>query len=194
MNYKMMVPPIEVGNFVDLSKKQAEIHFNWYLNEIPFRLSQLEKYANESKSKIVFNQEPYSLIAIWKWFENLITVEKKSKREIEKELSQYPIWLHDSIVENNEKFSSETLILGMDISIYFAQTFIKNNPSIHWGYFTKPKKRASVNKPVLLGFCGEQDLDPREIVLNCMRKSLREKDENMLLNFYNVWKNEITPK
>lgn len=190
--YKMMIPPIEVGNFDELSKKQAEEHFKWYVDEIPFRLNQLEEYANAvMNANLVFDKKPSSLVTIWEWFESIMVTEKKTEKEINKEFEMYPQWLHNRILENDIKFTIDTLVVGMDIAIYFGETFIRNNPTIKWGYFTKPRKRASVNRPVLLGFVGQQDLDPREIILNCMRKSLRGKNPNLLLNLYNIWIDEI---
>lgn len=42
MEYKMMIPPFEVGNFRELNKKQSDEHFKWYISQIPFRMEQLQ--------------------------------------------------------------------------------------------------------------------------------------------------------
>jgi hypothetical protein len=192
MNYKMMIPPNDIGDFREISNKQAEEHFNWYVSQIPFRLIQLKEYFNViMNANILFDNSPFSLIQIWEIFETIIETEKKTEEELKSELERYPSWLHDRLTENDFKFTVNTLAIAMDIAIYFGETIIKNNPAVHWGYFTKPKKRASVNKPVLVGFIGEQDIDPREIVLNCMRKSLRNRNSSLLLNMFNIWCNEI---
>lgn len=85
----------------------------------------------------------------------------------------------------------ETMIYGLDIAIYFAEVIVRNNPSIHWGYYVKPKNRSSVNQPVLLGFKFDKEMNPREIVVNCIRKSDKELDPNRLYDLYHVWKNFI---
>lgn len=188
----MMVPPFEIDDFAKLSTKEAKEHFNWYISQIPFRLQQLEKYLNEElKENIKFDFSPSSLLDIWKCFESYVKTDKKTNKEIKEELEKYPQWLHESILETDYKFTVESLVVGMDIAIYFAETIIRNNPVIKWGYFTKPKSRMSVNKPVLLGFQASQDLDPREIVLNCMRKSYENKQFDRLFNIYNIWVEEI---
>lgn len=86
----------------------------------------------------------------------------------------------------------ETLKYGMDIAIYFAEIIIKNSDGrIQWGYFTRPPKRMSVNQPTLLGFKAGMDLNPRLIVINCTRRSSKERNNNRLLDMYNTWMNYI---
>lgn len=192
MEYKMMVPPIEVGDFRELSKKQTDEHFKWYIAQIPYRLEQLQTYINnEKKVNVKLDFSKNSLVRLWQWFENYMKTEKKSNEELAIELRKYPEWIHERINDQEYKFTLETMIIGMDLALYFAETIIKNNPSIEWGYFTKPKNRMSVNKPVLIGFKGGQDLDPREIILNCMRKSERDKNPERLMNTYDIWIDEI---
>lgn len=80
-----------------------------------------------------------------------------------------------------------------DISFYFAETFLAQNPAVSWGYFTKPKNEVSVNMPVLMGFRANMKLDPRRIVHVCAQKSARARDKNRLLDIYHVWLNYIEP-
>jgi hypothetical protein len=192
MDYKMMVPPNEIINFSELRKKQVDEHFNWYVSQIPFRIRQLENYVNsELGENLEFDFSKKSLIYIWQWFEKYIKTEKKTENEMNEELIKYPQWLHSTILEEDYKFTLDSIILDMDLAIYFAETIINNNPTIKWGYITKPKNRMSVNKPVLLGFKGGQDLDPRNIILNCMYSTIENKDSQMLFNLYNIWIDKI---
>lgn len=101
------------------------------------------------------------------------------------ELKQFTEWMHDSISKN--KFSVRTLAIITDISFYFAETFIKHNPMVRWGYFIKPKNEVSVNMPVLLGFRSNIKLDPRRIVSVCASESFRQHDKNRLRNLYQTW-------
>lgn len=188
MEYELMIPPKEVGDFWKFSKEDAKEHFEWYISQIPFRLKQLEEFLNnECDTNLTLNYEPSSLIPLWEWFENNIKVEKLTEEEIQEELKKYPEWLHEEIRKNDTKFTTLSLAIGMDIAIYFAETFIRNNPSVKWWYFIKPKSHISVNRPVLLGFINKVDLDPRRIVFTCMQKSMEEKNSNRLFNAYNTW-------
>lgn len=184
--YKLMIAPFEHDGFRNLSKKQAEEYFYWYVGQSMIRIDQLYKYI-QSTGGTTFSCEytPYSLVDLWSWFETQIYMVEKSEEEYQAELKQFPEWVHDSIAKN--KFSVRTLALITDISFYFAETFIKCNPMIKWGYFTKPKNEVSVNMPVLLGFKATMKLDPRRIVYVCAQKSSDQHDKNRLLNVYQTW-------
>ena len=109
----------------------------------------------------------------------------RSDSEYHNIISKYPQWMIDHINDND--LSWETLMICMDVAIYFAEVIVKHNSSIKWGYFTKPKKRASVNQPVLLGFKYDKDLNPRLIVENCTRHSGEEKKSTRLYDMYFIW-------
>ena len=113
------------------------------------------------------------------------SLSKKQAEEYQAELKQFPEWMHDSI--SKKRFSVRTLAIITDISFYFAETFIKHNPMVRWGYFTKPKNEVSVNMPVLLGFKSNMKLDPRRIVSVCASESFEQHDKNRLRNAYRTW-------
>lgn len=65
---------------------------------------------------------------------------------------------------------------------------IRNNTGkVYWGYFTKPKNRMSVKRPVLLGFKADKALDPRLIVVNCTGRSSEEFQKTRLYELYKTW-------
>ncbi|MCL2858774.1 MAG: hypothetical protein FWF42_03690 [Streptococcaceae bacterium] len=204
IDYRLMVPPIEFNDYKDLNKKEAEIYFQWYISEIDKRISQLEKIVHVDDNSIQFDFSPESLIPLWGWYEGKIMLEKKTKEEMEQEIlfhSEYvkkfnerktPKEIRLIVLESfgieDTKISIQTLALCMDIAIYFAETVRKNNcEKIHWGYVTKPKNHASINEPVLLGFNGGVDLDPRHIIHVCTLRSIDEKNNNELYDTYNIW-------
>ena len=49
----------------------------------------------------------------------------------------------------------------------------------------------SVNEPTLLGFKSDMDLNPRLIVLNCTRRSGKERLNTRLFDMYNTWMSYI---
>ncbi len=168
MVYEIMVPPFEVKDFESMNKKEAKRHFDWYVAQIPERVNLLKQYLSiVAEKEIVLDYSVNSLRTVWGLFEPEIKIVPKSKEEIELELKNAPDWLRDEIEKNSTKLARETLIVAMDIAIYFAEVFVKNNPGIYWGYYTKPKSRSSVNRPVLLGFKNGVDMDSRVIILNC---------------------------
>lgn len=189
-DYKLMIAPFEHDGFRNLSKKQAEEYFQWYISQSAARIDQLCDYIHKTGS-LAFSRDytPISFIDLWTWFETQICMVAKSDEEYQAELKKFPEWMHSSI--SKERLSVKTLALITDISFYFAETFIKCNPLIKWGYFTKPKNEVSVNMPVLLGFKSNLKLDPRQIVWVCALKSSQQHNKNRLLDIYQTWVNYI---
>ncbi len=188
MEYYISQSPIRVLSFKELKKEEAQIYYDWYVNECETRIMLLNKRINED-TKCVLDYSVESLKKIWEWFENIIVFEELSEEDYMIKLEEYPEWMHPYI--SKKRISMETLIYGLDIAIYFAEVIIRNNSGIHWGYYTKPKNRASVNQPVLLGFKSDMEMNPREIVVNCIRSLGNEKDNNALFDLYSIWKEFI---
>ncbi|MCR6545559.1 hypothetical protein NVS47_08550 [Dehalobacterium formicoaceticum] len=190
MIYKMMEPPFEMNDFELMNKKEAKQHFDWYVAQIPERIVMLQEYLSIiAEKEIHLDYGVDSLRTVWELFETEIKLVPKSKEEIEKELKETPDWILDEIELTN--LSQETLIVAMDIAIYFAEVFVKNNEGIYWSFYTKPKSRSSVNRPILLGFKNGADMDPRVILLNCCDDSLHNNDPELLVKLYHIWCEKI---
>lgn len=190
MEYEYMIPPVKNYDFFEFTKEEAEIYFNWYMEEKGHRIEMLEKYVHNAGVDIDFDYSPESLIPLWRWYETIIVSEKKTEEEIEKEKKKLPEWVHDQI--SYEKISMNTLKFGMDIAIYFAEVIIRNSDGkVHWGYVTKPKNYINVNRPVVSGFKAGKDLNPSRTVHVLTLKSEEEKNEKRLYNSYYVWQQYI---
>ena len=183
MEYEYMLPPIKNYKFAKFTKEEAEIYFNWYMEEKGHRIEMLEEYVHNAGVDIDFDYSPESLIPLWRWYETIIVSEKKTEEEIENEKKKLPEWLHSQI--SDEKISMNTLKFGMDIAIYFAEVMIRNSEGkLHWGYVTKPRNYAHVNKPLVLGFKADLDLNPSRLVYILTLRSKRERNEKRLYDKY----------
>ena len=188
LKYEFMEYPDLLKDFDKMKKKEAEKYFNWYINEINNRILYLKTYMQKDiEGESIFDYTPESLIPLWEWFQTKIEFEEMTENEIQQELEDSPNRLKFLVLEDKRKISLNTLSIATDVANYFAEVFRKNNPSIYWGFFTKPKNRISVNEPVLLGFIGNDDLNPRLIISNCIWKSEEQKNPNMLYDIYHVW-------
>lgn len=122
---------------------------------------------------------------MYRWYENKIMLEEKEPEELEKERKETPADLHEFI--KTERLPYETIGICVDIAAYFAETLIKNNPEkLKWGYFTKPKNKMDVNRPVVLGFSNKH-LNPIRIVYNCTWHSVKSLNGKRLYEMYNIW-------
>ena len=186
MQYNGMTPPFELISFEDMKKKQAEQYFVWYIDTIEQRIQNLEKYINLTGTRMVLDKTPNSLIELWDWFSNHIEVCTKDEQELMLELTMRPDWINAHIMSDRRKLSLNTIMIAVDISAYFGEVFIKNNPNIYWGYLSKPKKLHGVNRPRLLGFAGDMSVYPYGRVEMCIWKTIETVDNMHLFNMYQV--------
>lgn len=186
MEYEMMIPPFSHCEFSEMTKKEAQLYFEWFVSQVGHRISILNNYIVNDGGNLVLDYSIESLIPLWRWYEGKIQTVLKDDEDYRKEIERHPVWMKQYISQTT--ISNETLKIGLDVSMYFAEVIIRNSAGkIKWGYFCKPKKRISVNEPTLLGFEGGEDLNPRLIILNCTRKSSKEANERRLYDMYNIW-------
>ena len=186
MQYNGMTPPFELISFEDMKKKQAEQYFVWYIDTIEQRIQNLEKYINLTGTRMVLDKTPNSLIELWDWFSNHIEVCTKDEQELMLESAMRPDWIKAHIMSDRRKLSLNTIMIAVDISAYFGEVFIKNNPNIYWGYLSKPKKLHGVNRPRLLGFAGDMLVYVYGRVEVCIWKTIETVDNMHLFNMYQV--------
>lgn len=184
LDYRFMDTPFELVPFIDMKKKQADQYIKWYIETIEQRISKLQQYIRDSGETFVLDKSPESLITLWTWFVNQIEVVMKDEEEIKREIKNLhlPSWMIPHIEE--KKFSEKTVALGYDISAYFGEVVIKNNPGIYWGYLSKPKRLHGVNRPMLLGFAGDMQVYTYGRVEVCMWKTLNKSDNMYLYEVY----------
>ena len=187
-SYELMIPPLDKYEFEEFNKQEAQLYFEWYINQSDKRINLLKSYCETVTNKSnMFDGTVASLRPVWKWFESQIESERKSDEEIAMSLVGKPIWLQEELKKHDWKLSLATCALAIDLSFYFAAVFTHNNPSISWGYYTKPKSLVYVNRPVLTGFANKVCLDPRMVILNCCRRSFSEKKPDRLFELYVTW-------
>ena len=182
----------KIDYFISFTKKEAEIYFNWYIAQIDERIEYLEKYIYTQCHSIKLDFSVNSLIVVWDWYVKQITVEKYTLEELEEIAQNYPEWTYESIMSDNKKFSDKTLAICSDVAIYFAEVIRRNHKDyVSWGYFTEPKTYDSVNEPVLLGFIGNQNLNPWRIVFVCTCHFIEGNKNFNLSQMYEVWIDNI---
>lgn len=184
MEYPLMETPFEVKPFDEMTKKEAQQHFEWYIGQIEDRI-RLLRSAYEVTGRGSFEDldfSPESLKPLWKWFLERVEFVDKSPKKIREEQDRMPAWLRDTVRVSKKEPSRDTLILAMDIAIYFGEIFVRNFERISWGFVTRPKSLAYVNRPVLIGF-KKTELDPRMVILNTLKK----ENPDALFALYEIW-------
>ncbi|QHJ70912.1 hypothetical protein [Planococcus halotolerans] len=191
MDYYAMEPPFEISEFEVMTKKEAQQHFDWFVSQIPDRLSQLKAlYAWSSENDALpLDGSPESLIALWEWFIPLVEAEPKSYEQIAKELAQLPEWVQEAYLENPYEFTLSTHSLINDIGIYFGEVFLKEFPELEWGFVTKPKSLVHVNRPIVILKDASFELEPRQLIYTLTLEVLKdETKKETLRELYEFWR------
>lgn len=190
IDYKIweMNCPVSKDSFEEFTKKEAEIYFHWYVGHIDERMEYLQQYILSKDTSVNFDFSVPSLIPVWAWYEKEIVVEHYTKRELKRQAKKYPKWIREEILSDDRKISLNTRAICLDMAIYFAEVFRRNNEDwVSWGFVTKPKSYISVNRPVLTGFNKGEHLDPTLLLQNCTLKAMDQKEKNMLYDLYHIW-------
>jgi hypothetical protein len=192
MEYVLMVPPFEMKPFREMTKKEAQRHFDWYIGEIPGRIELLKNAYAETGGgrKEDLDGSPESLIKLWQWYIDNAEIEEKSEEAKRLERESSPEWMHKSL--KDKKMSTLWLSVAMDMAMYFSECFIKEHDTISWGFVSKPKSLVHVNKPVLVGFRNGVVLEGTRILSVRTFKFIDgERNPNGLLKTYKVWSEDV---
>lgn len=197
MEYFLMDPPFELKPFREMSKKEANIHFDWYMSQIPYRLEQLKSYFEYSDGgdKSELDLSPESLKGLWQWFMPQVKLVPRSQQEIEEHLNQFPVWVRSEILKDDSykyELSMETLTVAMDIAIYFAEVCVREFPGIKWALITRTKRHIDFHQPVLVGFVNNVDMNPRDILhVLCQKVAEGDYSPTKLYDTFQVWRENL---
>ena len=192
MNYPYIVPPFEVKDFEEMSPKEARVHFDWFVGIIPDRMRLLEARILESFGDGGFELDytKDSLLKVWTWYQKNVQIEEKSEEELAREKS-LANEITVSYIEA-KKITPVWMAVALDISTYFAECMVKNNPSLKWDVVTKPKSFAYVNKPVVVGYKYNMALDASNIILVQTKKIIEENtSQDALVVIFENWESLI---
>ena len=176
---------------VDLLKpRQVNEFFEWYVKQSEERINILMEHClKTTEGNLRLDFTPESLIDLWKWYETQMELVEKDPEELRKEIENTPVDFREDISKTD--FSNYTYALIIDIAFYFAEVMLRNNPTLHWGYITKPKNDINAKCPVLKGFSYNQTLNPVRIVTVLSLRSKDEKEINRLYEVYHVWEDSV---
>lgn len=188
--YKMMIPPFEMDEYSKLTKQQAQEYFDWFTTQIPERIEILLGAIESSGEQNLeqFDMTPESLKPLWSWLKKNIKTTPKSQAEMNELKTTLPNRIFEDV--NDWKLDSSTLVLAMDVSLYFAEVFLKNYSNLYWNILSKPKSHVDLNKPVIIGF-KNAPLYPPRIIRNLCSCYAEGDSSKSLLSLYEVWKSFI---
>ncbi|MGC5324650.1 hypothetical protein [Brevibacillus sp. SYSU BS000544] len=195
MEYSLPKPPFEVRSFRSLPVNEAEQYFDWFVSQIPDRLSNLNQVFHESgEDTALLNFTPESLTLLWRWFLPQLIIVPRSEEEILQKLEGKREHTKKRLLERKMtryKYSDKTKMLKWDISIYLAEVFRRQHidSQIRWGFISN-YEYGNANQPVLVGFSKTDCMNSISILdvlcLNIINQ--RGGDDELLTVFTNYSK------
>lgn len=149
--YQSTLLPLR-SSYNDLTKKQADDKFKWFLAQIPEHVSYLIKNCSKDMglSEGALDYSDGSILPLWTWFVKYGEVRPYTREErIEKE--RLFGHLGPSMV-GSKCLTYETELMVQDIGLYVAEVFLHNYDVVKWDYVRKPKSDMFFQNPVITGF------------------------------------------
>jgi hypothetical protein len=187
MQYNLIQPPSLKPAYV-MTRKEAGIYFRWYIDQIPERITGLQRAIRSTAGKPQFRSweadlTPESLpVLLGQWFsENLYTAppSEEFKRKRLESLEKIPEKYRAMFSMPEFVFMDLTYSLICDLGIYLGETIRKRFPYVEWQLWTK-KRYVYSNKPVLAGFKKRVEYDPENHIevyaLNLVEKRCQPSD------------------
>lgn len=156
-NYSPLIIPIDKA-FCELSEREAQEYFEWFLDHIDERSEYLRSKVAERLNISIetINYSFESLKLIWKWFLLVAEVSKTPNpilKKLEKSLRGSPRSFVDHMLEQSkEELSVFTEYVLRDIGMYLGKVFISNYPILKWTYRVSPRSDVHCNLPLIVGF------------------------------------------
>jgi hypothetical protein len=172
-----------------MSKADLKAYFDWFLTQIPIRLSILESYVKETPGFEGWsaNFTSASLKTLGQWYADHVETRPRNQvemEEIKRNLSfQMPV--------SGDELTNKTFSLAIDVAMYFSEVLKRNFSGLHWDLNLKDKRFVDYGQPVLLGF-GNVPLNPVSImVVLAYGIAARDNSGERLFELYEYWSSRV---
>lgn len=164
-NYEPLIVPFSKP-FIELSKKESQEYFDWFISHIDERSEYLKKKVSDGLGVPIklLDYSLESLKPIWKWFLQMAETTKQPKvdsKQLEKALEGQPQIVRCMIEDPGEVLSVFTEFVLRDIGMYVAKMFTSNYPVLKWTVKRMPKRYVHVNEPLIIGFIDDNENYPK---------------------------------
>lgn len=173
MDYFPILPPFEFKSFDDMSKKEAQNYFDWFMETKPVRLEQLKKLVDDTGyDSARLDYSDGSLVYLWRWYLDNAELVDRPEEEIREEVKRQTVGLTKIAISKGgvmtelnkkqmydhfynekprKKISTPWRFIARDIGLYLGECLIRKHKDrgLYWG-FTK-KKTFNHFKPAVMG-------------------------------------------
>ncbi|TAV82673.1 hypothetical protein [Rhizobium leguminosarum] len=183
MTYELINPPLPL-EFTALSKQALKQYYNWFLDVMPLRIKLLEEAVRaEAHPGWVADLSPESLVDLGDWFSNQVAIRPRTPEELKAIQAKLAFPMEVPAYDLDNK----TVLIAIDVGMYFGTTLMKNNNTLRWDQKIGSKKFADYGQPVIVGF-GAAILNPVRIAtMLAYGIADRSKTGARLAEVYKVW-------
>ena len=184
MTYNIVRPPCSL-DFRELSKKELQDYFDWFMDAIPLRVDELTSAVRQSpgfEDWHAFNT-PESLDDLGEWLATHVETRPRTREELEEMRSGLAFPIDVPTVE----LTNQTFSLAMDTGMYLSQVFLHNHPSLRWTQALRGKKYVDYGQPVLVEFATGPFNPVRMMVTLAYGVVRRTRNGGRLRELYEIW-------
>jgi hypothetical protein len=183
--YHRFEPP-EKLDFQGWTRGEARSYFEWFMNQIPERLSELRKLGKRLNQDCRLDGSRESLFCLGKILVGHAETRPSTPKELAEDANDLPPHLKPFVEIEEWQLTEDTISLCVDVGIYFAEVLRQEHPSLEWKLWTR--KTVGHHRPALVGFQGNVPLDPIRIAINiALGKARGQHGETRLRELFDVW-------
>jgi hypothetical protein len=189
MKYSIIQPPFTL-NFRNMARVEANNYFNWFMDQLPIRIHELESAVQSVPSYENWRADftLASLEKLGQFFYEHVETRKRTEEEVAAIYKEAPDWFRNVEVEDWE-LTNRSFSLAIDIGMYLSQVFEKNLVGLEWTLVKKPKNDINYQQPVLKG-AGKLVFNPVHIATTLAYGFARQnKSPERLREIYGNWAN-----
>jgi hypothetical protein len=191
--YPGIEPPFGFKPFHEMTKQEAQRHFEWFVSQShPRRELLMHAIKATGRNPVICNYSPESLVPLWNSMSRFFESRPMSPEEKQQFNTGLP-----AAAKRLDKFddlrelTTATTCYAIDIGFYFAEVFLRKYPHVQWVLWNQ--KGHAFNRPALSGF--KLVLVPVHLVSSCIWSQLKAPKETWLFDAYKHWeeKNLLAP-
>jgi hypothetical protein len=181
LTYNLIQPPFKLKQPREISQKERERYFQWFMEVLPQRTDELAQAVRQSPGFEAWQPDltPGSLDALGDWFAGQIEIRTRKRTEAEIQA-----------ILSDEQLTTRTLSLAMDVGMYFSRVLLKSYGSLRW---VQPvdKQFVDYGQPVLAGV-GPLSLNPVRVARVLARRvATKAETGKRLRELYAIWAHQL---
>jgi hypothetical protein len=187
MLYQIIQPPFTL-RFREMSAREAESYFNWFMGQLPTRIQVLEQAVRSTPGYQDWRADctPDSLAQLGEWFCEHVETRERTEEEKEAIYSASPELLRGMGVGSRE-LTNQTFSLAIDIAMYSGEMLARSIPGSKWAMMRGPRNNISFHQPVLAGR-GRLVLNPVQVMVTyAYGAASGTRGGESLRELYDIW-------